>query len=284
MATPICETVLENGTKRRRSTFYVPLASDCVKAQQNKNDTRYSTVSRRLSSSGHQSPVKNNSSITTGSSSNSVSYPDSKQTPTKSIQIYKRVPASTTRAFSANMASGSDEPALTSEMNYSSTCSSSHPHLAKTKSPVLRVSSKLLSSSIQALEELSKTSTLSSISSLTSSATSTLDKSRKSSTLGSPLSLIRKSSSRKLSRSSSNITRNLSRLSSKSDSQSVITSSSSDTSSNIIPIDQPPNKELIESYVYCSVNEFDVSSVNSSKRSREQEHDVDDGVHSGIVF
>lgn len=284
MATPTCETVLENGTKRRRSTFYVPLASDCVKAQQNKSDTQYSTVSRRLSSSGHQSPAKNNNSITTGSSNNSISYPDSKKTPTKSIQICKRVPASTTRAFSANMASGSDESVLTSEVNCSSICSSSHPHLVKTKSPVLRVSSKLLSSSIQALEELSKTSTLSSVSSLTSSTTSTLDKGRKSSTLGSPLSLIRKSSSRKLTRSSSNITRNLSRLSSKSDSQSVITSSSSDTSSNIIPIDQPPNKELIESYVYCSVNEFDVSSVNSSKRSREQEHDDDDGVHSGIVF
>lgn len=197
----------------------------------------------------------------------------SESTPRKSLQSSKSLPYGATTgksSLSSPKTYSPVKPVITVEKTVESPKSpkitviknatdESSSQSAKTKSPLLRVSSKLLSSSVQALEALNKTN----------------DGSGRSSTLGSPLSLIRKSSSRKLSRSSSNITRAGTSKSSKSDSQSLITSSGSETSS-IIQIDQPPNKELIESYV-CSVNDFDMR--------RTHDDDVDDGVHSGnLIF
>lgn len=251
MSSPTTETNVENGARRRRSTFYVPLASDCVRAPNGKSEPRrtHSTVTRKGSTVGSSvSPARRDKSETSRKSLQ----------PTKSLSAVHKSRLSSPRDKIPSQAKpvvtvektveSPKSPKITVIKNSTNESSSQ----SKTKSPLLRVSSKLLSSSVQALEALNKTDN------------------GKSSTLGSPLSLIRKSSSRKLSRSSSNITRSTNAKSSKSDSQSVITSSGSETSS-IIQIDQPPNKELIESYV-CSVNDFDMT---------RNDDDVDDGVHSG---
>lgn len=257
MSSTISDVAAENGTHRRRSTFYVSLASDCVKTHStssNKCEARRTlSATSRKSSISNQSPIKNSAVVA-----------ETKKTPSKlpykrlssTMGIGRESSSKTPSRISSTKPSleiAEKDSVLSTPMiennNKSVDCASQS---TKTRSPLLRVSSRLLSSSVQALEALNKTTE------------------SKSSTLGSPLSLIRKSSSRKISRSSSNITPRGS--SSKGDSQSIITSSGSDSSSNIIQIDQPPNKELIESYVY-STNEFDAK--------QEDEQDIDDGVHSG---
>lgn len=255
------ETIVENGApRRRRSTFYVPLAADCVKTPKTNNEARRSATLTRKPSIG-------------GGTIANATVAEARKTPVK-VLPYKRPSVSPRDVLKVSTVAAAAKPPVktVTKSGGAENTNSSHSSSSKTKSPLLRVSTKLLSSSVQALEALN-----------TSKAPAEKGNGGSSS---SPLSFIRKSSSRKLSRSSSNITRTQSTTKSSksasvagSESQSVITSSGSDSSSNIIQIDQPPNKELIESYVY-SVSDFE----SLSKQPTDQDQEADDGVHSGMVI
>lgn len=276
--------------RRRRSTFYVSLGSDSVKSQTTKLESkrnhpplvRKSIATTSLDASKkdvnktavestkiplHQTKslqqprsfrLKSGVSVIGGTTSKSATFcgdrPDDELPVTKAVVKAKTVEIpkpQTTQIKTVNKPSQPIRPPQCSE-----------EPTPKTKSPLLRVSSKLLSSSVQALEALSRNSSGSS------------ESVAKSSTgLGSPLSLIRKASSRKLSRSSSNIvTRNSSnRLSSKQDHFFHTDAGASDISTcSIIQIDEPPNDRLL---ARC------MSSGANSKLSNQFDEDA---VHSGM--
>lgn len=213
----------ENGGRRRRSTFYVPLASDCVKGHSSKGDA----AARRTASSA-------------ASGRKSSSTVDLKKATSRhscgSGVVTKLSPRAVVPSICVESPKGGSASAV-----------SSQPVAAASKSkssPLLRVSSRLLSSSVQALEALGNGGG-------GSSNSSSCSINHKVPERRSPLSLIRKSSSRKLPRSSSNASpRGVVSKSAKCECAGPYIAAGLDVSdADIIAIDEPPDLRLLETYV-----------------------------------
>lgn len=209
----------ENGARRRRSTFYVPLASDCVKAHSSKGD----------------SAARRTASAASGRKPSSVA--DSKKATSR---------LSCAAAGVNGSARAIPSISVESPRNCAIGASSNQPAVKSKSSPLLRVSSKLLSSSVQALEALSNGGG--------SSNSSSCSINHKVPEKRSPLSLIRKSSSRKLPRSASNAAPRGAVVGASKNAKcecggAYIAAGLDVSDADIVAIDEPPDLRLLEAYV-----------------------------------
>lgn len=244
----------ETGGGRRRSTFYVPLA-------ENRTPSSASAVDRKMLTSSTHKKLPGSSPA----SPDKVPFSSSdRQSPMKSLTP-QRAPRTKNLSKSPSQSScnkplltvtktieGPPTPQLPTLMPIQKTPSLSASD--RIRSPLLKVSTKLLSTSAQALEVINR------------SPASSPSKSQHS-----PLSLIRRSSSRKLSRSSSTI---LTRSSSTKPCRDNKDSSLVDLSRvPIIMIDQLPDERLLSSAG---------DKAQQRRHVKLEPEDDDTGVHSGM--
>lgn len=280
----------ETGGGRRRSTFYVPLGEN--------KTTPSSAVDRKMQTSS-SSGGKKSQSVTSADKTVNGSSGDrdrgerdrkrTDDTPKTSLQrtttaqqrvirskpTVSRVAVSSSPSKGAIKSQNSPKPLLTVTKTIDGPEGPQVPILmpvqkspslsptARIRSPLLKVSAKLLSSSAQALEVINRSPSASPA---------------KTPSQHSPLTLIRRSSSRKLSRSSSTIlTRTSStKLSASSRDDPVKDSTKSlhvDTSCSVpvIVIDQSPDEKLLSS----------AADKAQERRHVKIDDEEDTGVHSG---
>lgn len=244
------------GGGRRRSTFYVPLAENRTPSSASAVDRKMLPTSthKKLSGSSPASPDKAPfSSIDRQSPMKSLTpqrAPRTKNLSKSPSQSPHNKPLLTV----TKTIEGPPTPQVPTLMPIQKTSSLSASD--RIRSPLLKVSTKLLSTSAQALEVINR------------SPASSPSKSQHS-----PLSLIRRSSSRKLSRSSSTI---LPRSSSTKPCRESKDNSLVDLSCvPIIMIDQLPDERLL------------ASAGDKAQQRRHNKLDAEDddtGVHSGKLF
>lgn len=276
----------ETGGGRRRSTFYVPLAENKTtpsSAADRKMQTSSSSTSGGKKSQTVTSPEK----TVNGSGGDLLDRKRTDETPKTSLlrsaapqRVIRSRPvasriAVTSLSKGVIKSQNSPKPLLTVTKTIDGPEGPQVPILmpvqkspslsptARIRSPLLKVSAKLLSSSAQALEVINRSPSASPA---------------KTASQHSPLTLIRRSSSRKLSRSSSTIlTRTSStKLSASCRDDPVKDSTKSlhvDTSSSVpvIVIDQSPDEKLLSS----------AADKAQERRHVKIEDDEDTGVHSG---
>lgn len=245
----------ETGGGRRRSTFYVPLA-------ENRTPSSASAVDRKMLTSSTHKRLPGS----TPTSPDKVPFSGiDRQSPMKSLTPQRAPPRTKNLTKSPSQSSctkplltvtktieGPPTPQLPTLMPIQKTSSLSASD--RLRSPLLKVSTKLLSTSAQALEVINR------------SPASSPSKSQHS-----PLSLIRRSSSRKLSRSSSTI---LTRSSSTKPGRDNKDSSLVDLSRvPIIMIDQLPDERLLSSAG---------DKAQQRRHVKLEPEDDDTGVHSGM--
>lgn len=210
----------EAGGGRRRSTFYVPLGENRTSSSAvDRRMLHSSTPKRSVVESPEKTPPKK---IEENRSATPQRAPRTKQSPQQ--------PLAKPLLTVTKTIEGPKVPTLMPVQKTSSMSASD-----RLKSPLLKVSTKLLSTSAQALEVINRSPSASPIKSPHS-----------------PLSIIRRSSSRKLSRSSSTVLK-----------------CSKEKEVPIVMVDHSPDERLLS------------SAADSARQRRQGKPDDEEAVHSG---